>query len=176
MELEYPDGTTTLQHGDAIVATGGVTAWDGASGLLLEDSEIRDSVRAGVLIDGSSALLTGNSFTDNTVDVIWQDCDGVDEPFGLGQVPVVDHCPLYNHHIVPLEFSLYLEDGEPLDWEAAVRSATTPSPLPSMPTEPPLPFLKPLPSIPMPTTKLLPKAPIQHNVSFFPSEPRTGAP
>jgi len=69
-----------------------------------------------LLLDGSTAELTNNTFTGNTTDVIWQDCDGVEEPLGLGQVPVIDQCPLYNHHIAPLEFELYLEEVEPLDW------------------------------------------------------------
>ena len=114
-ELEYPDGTTTLQHGDAIVVTGGVAAWDGTQGLLLEGNEILDAVRAGVLLAASSATLTNNSFNGNTTDLIWQDCDGVDEPSGLNSVPVVDYCPLYNHHIVPLVFNLWPEDSVPLE-------------------------------------------------------------
>ena len=116
VELEYPDGTTTVQHGDAIVATAGVTAWDGASGLRLEDNEFRDAVEAGVFLDGSSAALSNNSFVGNDTDLIWQDCEGVDEPVGLADVPLVDHCPTYNHHVAPVEFNLYMEDGQPLDW------------------------------------------------------------
>ena len=115
MELEYPDGTTTVQHGDAVVATGGVTAWDGTSGLLLEGNEIRDAPRAGVLLDASSATLTDNTFTGNDIDLIWQACVGIEEPSGLSGVPVVDYCPTYNHHIAPLEFNLYLEEAEPLE-------------------------------------------------------------
>ena len=115
MELEYPDGTTTLQHGDAIVVTGGVTAWDGTNGLLLEGNDIQEAVRAGVLLDASSAFLTTNSFTDNAADLIWQDCEGVVEPAGLDDVAVVDNCPTFNHHIAPLEFNLYLEEMEPLE-------------------------------------------------------------
>ena len=115
MEFEYPDGTTTMQHGDAVVVTGGVTAWDGANGLLLEGNEIQNAVRTGVLLDGSSAMLTNNSFTGNSTDLIWQDCDGVDEPVGLNDVPAVEYCPGYNHHIAPLEFNLILEEIEPLE-------------------------------------------------------------
>ena len=115
MDLEYPNGTTTIQHGDAVVAANGVTAWDGTNGLLLEDNEIRDAVRAGVLLDASSATLANNSFSGNTTDLIWQDCDGVDEPGGLNDVAEVDYCPFYNHHIAPLEFNLILEDAEPLE-------------------------------------------------------------
>ena len=114
-ELVYPDGTTLLLHGDGVVAIDGVTSWDGTSGLKLEGNEIRGSVRAGVLLDASSAQLTDNSFNDNDTDLIWQDCAGVDEPNGLDEVPVVDYCPVYDHHTAPLEFNLYLEDQLPLD-------------------------------------------------------------
>jgi len=122
-EEAYPDGTSRIFHGDGIVATGGVSTWNGSRGLFLQGNEIRDAYRAGVLLDGSTAELAGNTFTGNSADVIWQDCDGVDEPVGLNQVPVVDHCPPYNHHIAPLEFNLYLKEAEPLDREGAVRSA-----------------------------------------------------
>ena len=115
MELEYPNGTSTIQHGDAVVAVGGVPAWDGASGLLIEGNEIRDAYRAGIILGSSSATLTSNSFTGNTTDLIWQDCESVDEPGGLNDVPVVDYCPRFNHHITPLEFNLILEEAEILE-------------------------------------------------------------
>jgi len=112
-EETYPDGTSKIFHGDGIVAADGVSAWDGSRGLLLQDNEIRDAVRTGVLLDGSSATLTNNTFTGNATDVIWQDCDGWVEPVGLDDAPIVDHCPVYNHHVAPMEFHLYLEEGEP---------------------------------------------------------------
>ena len=163
MELEYPDGTTTLQHGDAVVVTGGVAAWDGATGLLLEGNDIQDAVRAGVLLDASSASLSNNSFWGNTTDLIWQDCAGVNEPTGLETAPVVDYCPLYNHHIAPLEFSLYLEDGEPLDWQGAARSAAATAPGPLMPAKPSIPFIEPHPMIPFSTIRPLSTDPIRRD-------------
>jgi len=122
MELEYPDGTTLIQHGDGIVATNGIAAWDGATGLELVGNEIRDAVRAGILLDGSSALLTGNAFSSNATDLVWQDCTGVSEPGGLQDVPSVDYCPTYQHHTAPLEFNLYLEEQEPLEMGRAYRT------------------------------------------------------
>ena len=115
MELVYPDGSTAIQHGDAVVAAGGVTAWDGTSGLLLGGNHIRDAIRAGLFLDASSATLQDNTFTDNTTDLVWQDCEGVLEPQGLDGVSTVDYCPDYNHHVVPLEFDLYLAEVEPLE-------------------------------------------------------------
>jgi len=158
-EVTYPDGTSGLFHGDVIVATGGVFAWDGAQGLLLQNNEIREAVRAGLLLDGSTAELAVNTFTGNATDVIWQDCDGVDEPVGLDHVPVVDYCPVYNHHITPLEFNLYLEEVEPLDREGAARSTAAPAPFPLTPTEPSTHLFEPFPRVPAATTKALPTAP-----------------
>jgi len=147
-EETYPNGTSETFHGDGIVATRGVSAWNGVQGLLLQDNEIRDAYRAGVLLDGSSAELAGNTFSGNTADVIWQDCEGVDEPVGLGQVPIVDQCPVYNHHLTPMEFNLYLEEVEPRDRKGTARSAVAPFPLPTMPIKPSIPLLEPLPEIP----------------------------
>jgi len=115
LELEYPDGTSVLQYGDAVVATAGVLAWDGTSGLLLETNEIQQALRAGVLLDASSATLTNNSFSGNAVDLLWQDCAGVDEPAGLDDVPVVEYCPQYNEHVSTVEFDMYFDEIDPLD-------------------------------------------------------------
>ena len=114
IDLEYPDGTADHRYGDALVATAGVTAWDGAHGLLLDSNEIRDAARSGVLLDASSAFLTNNTFAGNATDLILQDCDGVEEPTGMDDGLVVDHCPFYSHHMASLDFDLHLDDGEPL--------------------------------------------------------------
>ena len=175
-ERTYPDGTSSIFHGDGVVATGGVSAWDGSQGLLLEGNEIRDAFRAGVLLDGSSAELVENTFTGNTTDVIWQDCDGVDEPVGLSHVPVVDHCPVYNHHIAPLEFNLHLEEVAPLDRERSARSTAAPDPLFPMPIRPSLPLLESLPMIPASTSRPLPMAPLHYIEPLLPSEPWPAVP
>ena len=114
-ELTYPDGTSNVLHGDGIVATGGISAWDGTQGLLLHGNEIHGAFRTGLLLDGSTAELVGNTFTNNGTDLTWQNCTGVQEPSGLDDIPVVDYCPVYNHHVAPLEFQLILKDIEPLD-------------------------------------------------------------
>ena len=111
----YPNGETFLVHGDGVVATGGLTAWDGETGLLLEGNEIRDAYRAGVILDDSSALLSENSWSGNATDLIWQDCEGTVDPFGIDEVPVVDYCPYYQHKIAPMSFEMFLVDAVPLD-------------------------------------------------------------
>ena len=128
LEREYPNGITDVLHGDGVVATGGITAWDGTNGLLLENNTIQDAYRAGVILDGSSAELATASFSNNPTDLIWQRCTGVEEPGGLGNVPVLDYCPAYNHGVAPLEFNLYLEEADPLDDKAVFRSITGNSP------------------------------------------------
>lgn len=115
VELEYPDGSTTLLHGDAIVAVDGVAGWDGTTGLLLEGDEICGAARVGIMLDGSPAALSGNIYSDNAPDLVWQECEGVTEPTGLGEVPVYDdRCSSDPLHMatLPLEFSLYLEEAE----------------------------------------------------------------
>ena len=175
-ELFYPNGTSSIFHGDGIVATGGVSAWDGSQGLLLQGNEFRDAYRAGVLLDGSSAELSENTPTGNPIDVIWQDCDGIDEPAGLSHVPVVDHCPVYNHHIAPLEFNLFLDDGEPLDLEGSARSAVAPEPLFPTPIRPLPTVLESLPMIPASTTRPLPMALLHYIEPLSPSEPLPAVP
>ena len=112
---EYPDGETVLLHGDGVLATAGVTSWDGSSGLRLQGNDIRDAYRAGILLDGASARLADNAVSGGSADLIWQDCEGIEEPSGLDSVGIVDYCPAYNHHMMPLEFDFYLDESVPLD-------------------------------------------------------------
>ena len=105
--IEHFDGTTTTLHGDGVVATNGV------EGLWLENNVIQDSIRAGVLLDGSSAYLSGNTYTNNATDLVWQDCEGVSEVTGLAEVPDYDdRCSTSTLPIAPLEFNLILEEAE----------------------------------------------------------------
>ena len=106
-EIEHFDGTSTTLHGDAVVAT------SGAEGLWLENNRIQGAVRAGVLLDGSTAWLSGNTYSDNATDLVWQDCAGVEEPADLDEVPSYDdRCTTSTLPIAPLEFNYWLEEGE----------------------------------------------------------------
>lgn len=113
-EMSLPGGEVLLLHGDGVVASGGVGMWDGAQGLILEGNEIRDAYRFGVLLNGSSAWLEGNGFADNATDLVWQDCEEVDEPQGLDGVPVLDLCPVYNEPVAPLVFEFLVVEPDPL--------------------------------------------------------------
>ena len=160
LEREYPNGITTVLHGDGVVATGGVTAWDGSTGLLLDNNVIQDAYRAGVILDGSSAELTNTTFSNNPTDLIWQHCTGIEEPDGIADVPIVDYCPAYNHGVAPLEFNLYLEEADPLDNKAASPSFSDDSPahlLSRMPT------ITPISDIPDPVLEQLAGIPQIHD-------------
>ena len=171
MEIEYPDGTVALKYGDGVVALGGISIWDGSGGLLLESTEIRDATRSGVLLDASSATLSHNTFTNNGTDLIWRNHADTPAPIGIDDIPIVDDCPVFNHHIPELEFNLYLEEIAPLDWEDAARSAAPPAPLPSLPTGPSIPLLEPLSMAPSPTIRPMITVPIHRHEPLPTSEP-----
>ena len=97
-------------HGDAVFATGGMPAWDGTSGLLLENNTLRDSAGAGVFLHGSSALLSSNTYLDNAVDVWQQACEETPSPVGVEEAPVTELCPLHDRITAPIEFHLILEE------------------------------------------------------------------
>lgn len=77
-------------HGNAVFAENGVTAWDGASGLLLSGNTIREAAGIGVLLQGSSATLVANGWSGNLSDLRQQDCDGPDGVIGPGEGGLID--------------------------------------------------------------------------------------
>lgn len=110
MEIGFPDGTSTTLHGDGIVATNGV------EDLSLENNDIQGAYRAGVLLDGSSALLDGNRASDNDTDLVWQDCEGVQEPLVFGDTLDYDNrCSSSTLMVVPLVFNLFEEVADVAD-------------------------------------------------------------
>ena len=149
---------TVHAHGDAVFATG-VSAWDGEQGLLLENNTLMDSAGAGVFLDGSSALLSGNTYIDNAVDLWQQDCDGIPLPVGLEEAQIAELCPEYDRITAPIEFHLVLE--EELTKKSMDRAMELPmpfpllEPLPSVPMRPmeAIPLLEPLPPLPAPRSR-----------------------
>ena len=102
--------------GDAVYARDGTMAWDGSSGLLLENNELLDGRGAGVFLDDAKVTLSGNNYTDNAVDLVVQggDCetppDGYDgEAFSSD----VELCPAYDYATCGDEFALYLTLADP---------------------------------------------------------------
>ena len=144
-------------HGDAVFAAD-VSAWDGERGLLLENNTFRDSAGAGVFLDGSSALLSSNSYIDNAVDLWQQDCEGVPLPMGMEEAAVVELCPEYDRITAPLEFHLVLE--EVLSKKSEDRATELPMALPFLDPLPPLPS-RPMADLPMALPLLEPLPPPQ---------------
>jgi hypothetical protein len=86
-------GGSLPDYADALVAVDGV----GRDALRLEGNTFRDAGRIAVLLDRSSAQLAGNDYTDNALDLVWQNCGDVDEPTGLEEAPVSEICPPFAH-------------------------------------------------------------------------------
>jgi len=100
-ESEIQGGAAPLhQCGDAVVATGGI----GVDELQLSGNTFHDAGRVGVLLHGSSATLSGNSYTKNEVDLAWQACDGVDEPVGYEEAAAAEMCPVDEYIVQPYDF------------------------------------------------------------------------
>lgn len=84
------DTDGVLVHGNAIFAVGPFLPWDGATGLLVSDTILHDS-QIGVLLDGASATLAGNTWTGNGVDLVQQHCGAA--IVGAEEAPTQELCP-----------------------------------------------------------------------------------
>ncbi len=154
---------TLIKCGDAVYARDGVTAWDGSSGLLLEDNEFLDGLGAGLFLDNASATLSGNSYADNAMDLVMQggDCETPPDGYeGEAFSSEVELCPAHDYATCGDEFSLYLTLAEPesVDGAAFMRPGVPdpgalrlPAPpvtlrhaLDPLPLTPPAPRLEPL--------------------------------
>ncbi len=98
-----------ILHGNALYAGEGIQAWDGESGLLLMDNLFQDSADPAVLLDGSSASLSGNTYLGNVVDLSQQQCDGLDPPDGYQEATNLDLCPEYDRLVIPVFYYVYPE-------------------------------------------------------------------
>ncbi len=130
--------------GDAVFAGNGATAWDGSSGLLLEDNELRDGLGAGLFLDDASATISGNSYADNAVDLVVQGTDCTSPPDGYDDeaIGTAEFCPTYDYATCWDEFALVLELAEPESgYGAAFLHHSLPGPdvlhLPALPVAPP---------------------------------------
>ena len=111
-----------LLHGNAVFAERGMTPWDGSNGLRLLGNTFSGASEVGVLLDGASATLGGNTWSDNGTDILQQRCPGQDgvAPLtndDLDGVPDAVVCPERNVLTAyDLVFtSLYLPETEPLE-------------------------------------------------------------
>ncbi len=71
-----PVGANTI-HGNAVFAENGVPAWDGTTGLYLGGDSLGDASDVALLLDDSSAVLDGDSWSLNATDVRQQRCEDV---------------------------------------------------------------------------------------------------
>ncbi len=65
---------TGPMHGNAVFGWNGITAWDGETGLLLARNTIFGAGGNAVLLHDSTATLSENAWSDNTVDLRQQSC------------------------------------------------------------------------------------------------------
>ena len=100
---------SAILHGNAVFATGGVTAGDGTQGLSLAGSTL-SGCRTAVLLHGASAALAGTVFTGNALDLQQQACATVDLPTGLEAAASSAICPDRWQLVAPLSYGLYLQD------------------------------------------------------------------
>ncbi len=88
-------GGKVAGYGDVLVATNVADAQ-------LEDNEITAAPRIGILLDRSTATLSGNTYQGNGLDLVWQDCGGVDEPVGHEEAGTVEWCPETDYPLPPI--------------------------------------------------------------------------
>lgn len=98
-------------HGEALVVRDGPTPWDGAQGLLLDGTEVRDSRQVGLLLHGASATLSGTTWSGHSTDLIQQGCSGQDTPVGLEEVGTYELCPSRDLPILDLEMDFQIIDA-----------------------------------------------------------------
>ena len=133
--------------GDAVYAGAGAKAWDGISGLLLEDNALSDGMGAGLFLEDSSASLAGNSYENNAVDLVSQGTGCASPPVGfegeaLGSAEL---CPSYDYATCAESFALYFELATPEPGPARTparseRFEPGGLPLPALPIPAPVSF------------------------------------
>jgi hypothetical protein len=101
--------------GDAVYARSGITAWDGEQGLLLQGNTLLEGRGAGLFLDGADASLAGNTWQDNSVDLIRQGADCGAAPAGLDTEPIdsIEQCPTWDYSVCGDSFELMLALSAP---------------------------------------------------------------
>ncbi len=110
--------------GDGVYASG-ISAWEGDSGLLLDGNVIEGNAGAGLLLDNAAALLSGNSWVDNGLDLVVQGEACLAPESGYAEVPSSEICPAWDRPVCGLHFTLTLNVQEV---EASLLSIPAPSP------------------------------------------------
>ncbi len=105
-----PHGVTT-RCGDGVYAAG-VSAWDGSTGLLLEDCAIAEHAGTGLFLDDAHAMLSGTTWGSNEPDLLVQGEACLTPLEGYGEAPVREICPEWDQPTCALEFRLNLVAAE----------------------------------------------------------------
>ena len=103
------EGFGVQVHGNALVATDGIDAWDsfGFDGLLLTDNVFLGYEGPAIFLDRASAYLSGNTY-DGEAAAIWQqNCDGsvTSPPIGYTEAGDASICPEYDELFLTPDFS-----------------------------------------------------------------------
>lgn len=102
--------STIYPYGNAVFAIDGVDIWDEetSTGLLLQDNTLNASPGGAVFLHGSSATLDGNTYVDNTIDLLQQGCgESPLAPEGWEEVNTSSFCSEYDRQVERLDFYLY---------------------------------------------------------------------
>jgi len=96
-------------NGNGIVALNQVGSWDGNEGLLVQNSDFGGNAGVDLLLDDSSATLSGNTYTAASQQVIQQDCTNA-APLDLQSDPAdVLVCPAWDLPLAPVAYRVFLE-------------------------------------------------------------------
>ncbi len=113
VEVPAPLAGRLLFHGDALYATGGIPPWDGAAGLRVAGTTMSGCGGPAVFLDGASALLDGNTYGGNALDLLQQDCAGIDPPVGHEEAGTAELCPPYDDPVQEWTFDPFFNDLPP---------------------------------------------------------------
>ncbi len=129
-------GSAGVPHGDNVRCGDGVyarlvKAWDGSAGLLLQEDLLEDNSGAGLFLNNASALLDGNSWSNNDLDLLVQGEACLSPAEDWAEAPTSEICPTWDRPTCPLEFSLTLQIAElPDELESNSSPSPTIAPLP----------------------------------------------
>jgi hypothetical protein len=97
-----------LVHGNAVYATDIAEA----GALSISGSLVSNARDVAILLDGSTAELDDISWVDNGIDLVQQDCDGVDALTEVGGAEQSELCTGSNRLVVELDFATYYREIE----------------------------------------------------------------
>ncbi len=97
----------TIRCGDGIFATG-TAAWDGGTGLSIEDSTISGNHGAGLFLDDATTQLARNTWSGNSPDLLVQGEACLSPCEEWAEVPISEICPAWDRPTCDLVFGLNL--------------------------------------------------------------------